>query len=168
MARDDRSTDYRPGGAPFTGRKFLYVMLGFFGVIIGVNMLMAWLAVNNFRGVVVDSSFVASQDFNRDFARMAEQDKRGWMVEAVIQDARAVVSLRGPDGAPLTGLIVTATAMRPLDEREDRPLALRETAPGVYEAGQDLPPGRWVLQLVAEGAGPRFAINRPVLVERDG
>ncbi|MGF1658023.1 MAG: FixH family protein [Rubrimonas sp.] len=168
MAKRDSSTDYRPGGAPFTGRKFLMVMLGFFGVIIAVNGLMAYLAVNNFRGVVVKSSFVASQDFNRDLARFAEQEARGWAVEAELEGARPRIRLADADGAPLTGLAVTVTAMRNIDQREDRTLSLRETAPGVYEAGQDLAPGQWTLQLVIDGAGPRYATSRPIFVSRDG
>lgn len=168
MTTKDQPSDYSPGGKPFTGRKFLFVMLAFFGVIIAVNSLMAYFAVNNFRGTVVDSSFVASQDFNRDFARFAAQETRGWSVEASLEGARARLTLAGPDGAPLSGLIVTATAMRPLDQREDRPLALREVAPGVYEAGQDLPAGQWTLQIVIDGDGPRYAAARPVFVGRDG
>lgn len=164
----DNATDYTPGGKPFTGRKFLFVMLGFFGVIIAVNSLMAWFAVSNFRGVVVQSSFVASQDFNRDLARFAEQEARGWRVEAELQGARPKIRLWDAQGAPLSGLAVSVTAMRPIDQREDRMLSLRETAPGVYEAGQDLRPGQWTLQLVIDGAGPRYATSRPVFVSQDG
>ena len=168
MRAKDRPSDYRPGGKPFTGRKFLFVMLAFFGVIIAVNSLMAYFAVSNFRGTVVDSSFVASQDFNRDAALLKAQKARGWSVEAALDGARPQLTLTGPDGAPLGGLIVTATAMYPTDQREDRPLALRETAPGVYRAGQALPPGQWTMQIVIEGEGPRYAVARRIYVGRDG
>lgn len=168
MAREPKSTDYQPGGAPFTGRKFLAVMLGFFGVIIGVNLLMAWFAVSNFRGVVVNSSFVASQDFNRDLARFAEQESRGWSIEAELEGARPRIRLADAEGAPLTGLALAVTAMRPVDQREDRTLSLRETAPGIYVAGQDLAAGQWTLQLVIDGAGPRYATSRPIFVAKDG
>lgn len=55
--------DYRPGGAPWTGRRMLITMLLFFGVIIAVNMTMLYLALTNFTGLVVKNSYVAGLTF---------------------------------------------------------------------------------------------------------
>jgi nitrogen fixation protein FixH len=152
-----RSSDYRPGGRPFTGRKFLYVMLGFFGVIFAANFAMAYFALSNFRGVVVDSGYVASQHFNADEAELEAQAARGWRFDVSAPGASPMVAIRDRDGAPLQGLSVAATALRPLDEREDAALDMIETAPGLYAAQQTLAPGRWKLALTAEGIGPRYA-----------
>jgi nitrogen fixation protein FixH len=165
---DGRSTDYRPRGRPFTGRKMLAVMLGFFAVIIAANLTMAWFAVKDFRGTVVDSGFVASQDFNADRARFAEQAARGWRVAVAAEGARPRVSFAGPDGAPLTGLSVQAVAMWPLDKRLDRPVAMVEAAPGVYVGLEPLPPGNWRLSFTADGAGPRWAGTEPLVVAPGG
>lgn len=164
MARVTPSSDYRPGGRPFTGRRMLLTILAFFGVIFFANGMMTYFALTNYRGVVVDSGFVASQDFNRDKALSDAQVARGWRVEVSAPDATPLLRLRGPDGAPLAGLRVTARALRPLDIHFDRDLTLRETAPGDYAAEQALPPGQWRIAFAAEGAGPRYAASLPLIV----
>ena len=150
-------TDYNPGGSPWTGRKMLITMLGFFGVIIAVNGLMAYLAVKDFRGVLVDSGYVASQDFNADSARLAEQAARGWQIEARSVGGAPLVQFRHADGSPITGLSLTARALRSADGRADRSLTLVETGPGLYAANESLQPGQWKLAFIAEGEGPRYA-----------
>jgi nitrogen fixation protein FixH len=160
-----RATDHRPGGRPFTGRRMLAVMLAFFGVIIAANGVMAFFALSDFRGVIVDSGYVASQDFNRDAALLAAQRARGWSVEAEAEGARPAVTLSGPDGAPLERLTLSAVARRPADERLDAPLTLMEAAPGRYEAVERLAPGQWRLSLRAEGAGAPYVITLPLMIE---
>ena len=48
----------------FTGYHMAAILVAFFGVIIAVNMVMATLATRTFGGVVVENSYVASQEFN--------------------------------------------------------------------------------------------------------
>lgn len=162
MARD---TDYRPGGRPFTGRKFLWTILGFFGVIIAVNLTMAWLAVEDFRGVIVDSGYVASQSFDADRAELEAQAARGWDFALQAPGGAPLLAVRGPEGAPLEGLALTVIAERPADARADLPLTMVETAPGLYAAQEALAPGKWRIDLVAEGAGPRYATVLDLYIE---
>ncbi|MFP5454579.1 MAG: FixH family protein, partial [Alphaproteobacteria bacterium] len=49
----------------FTGRHMAASMVGFFTVVIAVNVTMATVASHSFGGTVVDNSYVASQRFNR-------------------------------------------------------------------------------------------------------
>jgi nitrogen fixation protein FixH len=49
---------------PFTGWHMLAVMIAFFGVIVAVNVTMATLALTSWTGLVVQNSYVASQEFN--------------------------------------------------------------------------------------------------------
>jgi nitrogen fixation protein FixH len=157
-------SDYRPGGAPWTGRKMLITMLAFFGVIIAVNGLMATVAVGSFRGVIVKSGFVASQDFNESAALLAEQAARGWRVEARTVNGAPALFFRGPDGKPLTGLTVAAHAVRPADGRADAALTVTETAPGLYVAQETVAPGKWRITFTAEGRGPRYAAAADLFV----
>lgn len=163
-----QDTDYRPGGSPWTGRKMLIAMLAFFGVIIAVNLTMAWLAVNNFRGVEVDSGYVASQDFNADRARLAEQAARGWQIEARAIGGAPLMQFRRADGTPITGLALTVRALRSADGRADRAIALVETGPGLYVANEALAPGQWKLAFIAEGDGPRYASTVELFVGQGG
>ena len=50
--------------APLTGRKVLLIAVVAFGVIIGVNVLMAVKAISTFPGLEVQNSYVASQVFD--------------------------------------------------------------------------------------------------------
>jgi nitrogen fixation protein FixH len=159
-------TDYRPKGRPFTGRKFLYVILSFFGVIIAVNVVMAYLAVHNFRGVIVDSGYVASQSFNADEAALAEQAARGWAFETSAPGGAPLIAIRDRDGAPIEGLALEATAIRPVDQNMDRPLAMQETAPGLYAANAALPAGKWRIALAAEGEGARYSTVLDLYIEK--
>ncbi|TIW70058.1 MAG: cytochrome oxidase, partial [Mesorhizobium sp.] len=42
----------------FTGRHMLFIILGFFGVVIGVNLTMATLASKSWTGLVVENTYV--------------------------------------------------------------------------------------------------------------
>ena len=48
----------------FTGKHALAVFVGAFGVIIAVNLVLAYNAVKTFPGLEVKNSYVASQEFN--------------------------------------------------------------------------------------------------------
>lgn len=53
----------------FTGRHMLAIMIAFFGVIIAVNVTMAVMAGRSWTGIVVEDTYIASQEFN---SRVAE------------------------------------------------------------------------------------------------
>lgn len=151
-----QATDYHPRGKPFTGRKMLASVLGFFGVIIAVNMVMLFSALGAWPGLVVPNSYIASQDFDAVRGAVAAREARGWQVGLTAPGGRAEIALAGPDGAPLTGLALTVAAARPASVAEDHTLAFTETAPGLYVAAGPLAEGRWVLTLTAEGAGAPY------------
>ena len=50
---------------PFTGRHMAMILVAFFGVVIVVNLIMARYASSTFGGIVVENSYVASQEFNK-------------------------------------------------------------------------------------------------------
>ena len=56
-----------------TGRHVLAITLAAFGVVIGVNLLLAVKAVGTFPGVEVSNSYVASQVFDRERSTQAEE-----------------------------------------------------------------------------------------------
>jgi nitrogen fixation protein FixH len=161
-----RRTDYRPGGRPFTGRKFLWTMLGFFGVVVAANLAMAWFALRDFRGVVVDSGYVASQSFNEDRAALEAQAARGWALSVEAPGGAPLLTVRSEEGYPIDRLRITATALRVADGRADTPLTVSEVAPGLYAADETLAPGRWRIALRAEGGGEPYAAVLDLFVER--
>lgn len=134
----------------FTGWHAAAIFVAFFIVVTGVNLAMAFAAVSGFGGVVVENSYVASQDFNRWMAEQRREDALGWRA-ALSRDAggQLVVATHGiPDGAR-----VMADLRRPLGRPEDRDLTFREVAPGRYESTASIDGGRWIvrLEVTAEG-----------------
>ncbi len=127
---------------PFTGRHMALVMIGFFGVVIAVNVLLANLAVSTFSGTVVENSYVASQGFNRLLGAAKADKALGWKMALGRAGSGAVrFTLSDASGRPLTGAAVRAEADHPLGAKAPVMMAPREVAPGIYEAA--LPAGRW-------------------------
>ena len=76
-----------PERKPFTGRHAAIILVAFFGVVIGVNMVMASFALSTFGGTVVDNSYVASQHYNEWLARAEAQDRLGWEESVAVDES---------------------------------------------------------------------------------
>src|SRR5437588_2344247 len=76
---------------PLTGRMVFCMLVAFFGVVIGVNMIMMRLAIQTLPGTNVDSAYSASLAYEKEIAAAHDQNGRNWHVDAQVQ--------RGPDGA---------------------------------------------------------------------
>src|SRR5690606_39718035 len=107
-----------PERKPFTGRHAAIILVAFFGVVIGVNMVMASFALSTFGGTVVDNSYVASQHYNEWLARAEAQDRLGWEESVAVDESRHVRLTILEEGAPLQGLRVIATLRHPLRSEE--------------------------------------------------
>ncbi|TIX51987.1 FixH family protein [Alteraurantiacibacter aquimixticola] len=128
----------------FTGWHMAAMMVAFFGVVIAVNVTMARIAIGSFGGVVVENSYVASQEFNGWLKQAEEQSKLGWDVSTT-RDEMGLVHV-DVTGAP-DALAVTANARHPLGSQPDRPLTFARVSEGHYVATEPLPGGRWILRL---------------------
>ncbi|MCY7339024.1 MAG: FixH family protein [Sphingomonas bacterium] len=141
----------------FTGWHMLGAMLGMFGLVIGVNVIMAHYAITTFGGTVVDNSYVASQHYNRWLAEARAQDALGWGIAATQDDARRVEIEANTPGGPLDGT-VDAVASHPRGRAPERTLAFVRVGEGRYRSTAPLPLGRWRLhvQLRSGGRSARF------------
>jgi nitrogen fixation protein FixH len=152
------------------GWMVLVFMLAFFGVVIGVNALMAHLALSTFGGVDVDSSYRAGQMFEHDVAMAETQDGRHWRVDGKITPGaggnKALdIAARDSTGTPLAGLTATAQFTRPTDRRLDHTVAMREDTPGHFHGDVALPPGQWdlIIELSHQGKRQFRSVNRVVI-----
>jgi len=137
----------------FTGWHMTAVMVAFFTVVIGVNVIMATSAVRTFGGVVVDNSYVASQRFNAWLAEARVQDKLGWRIDArSTPDGTLVVRLRDARG-PINGALVAVDAEHPLGRLPGRAFVLAGGGDGTYSAVHALPHGRWRIRVEARSQG---------------
>jgi nitrogen fixation protein FixH len=130
-----------------TGRKVFAITAGFFGVIIAVNGVLAWKAVETFPGLEVPNSYVASQTWD---AERAAQQALGWGLAAAYDGGAQTLQLEFTDAegrpAPLTSLSVLVG--RPTEAREDQWPVLVPRG-GIWEAPLVLAPGKWMLKVEA-------------------
>lgn len=131
---------------PFTGRRIALIFMAFFGYVAAVNFTMASLANSTFGGVVVENSYVASQNYN-DWLQAAERARAlGWNAQIFrMADDRLSVNLTGaPENAQLE-----ATARQPLGRAQDITLSFASDGKDRYISNEILPQGRWTLRLEA-------------------
>jgi nitrogen fixation protein FixH len=116
---------------PITGRKVLFMMVAFFGVVIGVNLVMMRLAIQTLPGTEVDSAYSASLAYEKEIATARAQSARNWKVDAHVErsgqgGATLRVEARDNLGRPMSGLTFQGRFERPTDRRADLPVALAE------------------------------------------
>ncbi|MEM9170098.1 MAG: FixH family protein [Pseudomonadota bacterium] len=160
------------GGRPWTGRHVLFALLAFFAVIIAVNAVFLTVAIRSFPGEQEKKSYLQGLNYNDVLERRAAQEALGWSVridEAAVDGARGAVTLvfSSADGAPLSGLSVTGSLGRLVDDETDRVLTFSLVGPGTYRGViDDAAPGAWSLQATATGAGgERFDIVTKVRLQ---
>jgi nitrogen fixation protein FixH len=169
IGHDERRAARRTAPREWKGWMVLAFMLAFFGVVIGVNMVMAHFAMSTFGGVDVDSSYRAGQMFERDVAMAETQNERHWRVDGKITQAAGGttaldVVARDSTGAALTGLTAEALFTRPTDRRLDRTVVIREDEAGHFHGDVVLPPGQWdlVVELSRQSERQFRSVNRVI------
>src|SRR5690242_12351996 len=112
-------------GRPFTGRHMWILALSFFGVIIAVNVVMATFAMRSWTGLVVDNSYIASQQFEDKRLAHQIQQAAGW--QAILTYLPGVARLVIVDGArgPIDLGDVTIKVNRPVGGHDDQTISLQ-------------------------------------------
>lgn len=147
---------------PLTGKHVAAMFIAFFGVVIAVNMTMARLATSTFGGVVVENSYVASQQFNGWLHEASAERALGWTGVVARDDlGRATLALSDKAGKPIIAAKVDAIAEHPLGQRPPVVLVLHETTPGIYAA--PLVAGRWRLRVAVRAEGQIWRMVGDVL-----
>jgi nitrogen fixation protein FixH len=146
-------------GRKLTGWHVLAMFVGGFGLIIGVNLFMAYSAVSTFPGMEVDSSYADSQTF--DDRRLA-QEALGWNASVEIPgDGTLVLHLVDEVGAPVAPAELTALLTRPTNREEDQLLELTRVN-GAFVAPVVLGDGQWRLRLTGVARdGTEYRHNIP-------
>ena len=126
-----------------TGRTVFLIFASCFGVIIAVNLALAFNAVRTFPGLETDNAYVASQSFDAD---RTAQEALGWDVAADLRDGIVTLDVTGRGGAPVYPAEVSAILGRATEAAHDIDLAFRREG-GVLVAEAPGTEGRWVLRL---------------------
>lgn len=151
---------------PLTGRKVFFMLVAFFGVVIGVNLVMMRLAIQTLPGTEVDSAYSASLAYQKEIAAAHDQNARNWKVDAHVErsgqgGATLRIEARDNNGRPMSGLKFQGRFERPTDRRADLPVVLAEVGNGIYRGSAPaIAPGQWDLVLEGIGAGQRLFLSK--------
>lgn len=152
------------------GRHVLAAIVGFFLVVIAVNVLFITLAVRTFPGEMEKHSYVQGLHFNSELARRAAQRKLGWSAaidEARVENGNAVVVLSfRHQSTPLSSLSVDGLLERPTSDSEDLNLTFAPLGDGRYRASAGpAKRGLWLLKAKAKGtAGEDFRFETRIVM----
>jgi nitrogen fixation protein FixH len=134
----------------FTGKHMLAVILAFFGVILAVNLTLATLASTSWTGLVVENTYVASQQFNKKAEEGRAQAALGWTGKLTIAWGEVRYSLTDAAGKPVVLHGVKVLFRHPAYESEDKSVTLA-LATGQEFAAQHMPKdGVWIVEVDAD------------------
>ncbi|OWV84673.1 FixH family protein [Rhizobium sp. R693] len=133
----------------FTGRHMLLITSAFFAVVICVNVTMAWFASSSWSGLVVENTYVASQEFNRKAEVMKAMAASGIVGELSLKDDVIHYDIRNKDRSPAAVDEVTANFKRPVGDHEDFQLPFSKVGEGRFEARHRLASGDWIVEVIS-------------------
>lgn len=127
----------------FNGWHMTSILVGFFAVVIAVNLVMARFAIGTFGGTVVENSYVASQRFNGWLEDAREQRAMGWATRITLDEGRRLILSARRDGEALANLQANGTATHPLGRTPAMSLSFDLLPDGRLRSRRALPNGRW-------------------------
>jgi len=136
-----------------TGRKVTAIFVVFFGIVMAVNFTMAHFASSTFGGVVVENSYVASQNYNKWLDEAAAEKKLGWSAAVTrLPDNRVALRFTGaPDDLAVTGVV-----RHPLGHAPDQALRFAQAADDSLVSDKAVAPGRWLIRLTAQAGQAKW------------
>jgi nitrogen fixation protein FixH len=143
------------GGFRLTGKKVLAILVGFFSVIIAVNMVMAYVAVTTFSGMQTQRPYEAGLKFNHAISQARVQQEQHWKVDTHIErtkDGQVTLSMAVADqqGTAIVIQSVSVQLVSPVDSRNDAAFALVAEGPGRYRGLAQAAAGQWDLVIEAK------------------
>jgi len=157
----------------FTGKHMLIVIISFFAVVIGVNVTMATLAEKSWTGLVVENTYVASQQFNEEARKGRAQAALGWTGTLTIASGEVRYGLVDAQGkaVPLHG--VKVLFRHPAYEAEDEIVTLASPPAGAAAKAEELAArhtpkdGVWIVEIDADaGLTSPFRDVRRIMISK--
>ncbi|BCH59507.1 FixH family protein [Agrobacterium vitis] len=137
----------------FTGWHMLATICSFFGVIITVNLTMAWYAGHSWSGMVVQNTYVASQQFNDTTAQIRKLLDTGIQGTMTIKQGAIAYDLAIPGKGPVIADQVVANFKRPVGEHQDFTVMLKPAGPGHFTGDHPVDDGHWIVETIATRDG---------------
>ena len=134
----------------FTGRHMLAIILAFFAVVIAVNLTMATLANTSWTGLVVENTYVASQQFNSKAEEGRAQAALGWTGKLTIAWGEVRYGLIDAVGKPVPLHGVKVLFRHPAYEKEDESVTLALASDQEFAARHMPRDGVWIIEIDAD------------------
>jgi nitrogen fixation protein FixH len=152
-------------GFRLTGKKVLAILVGFFSVIITVNMVMAYVAVTTFSGMQTQRPYEAGLKFNHAIAKAKMQQEQHWSVDTHVERAgdgkvSLTIALADQQGAAIVDQHLSVQLVSPVVSCNDAVFALVADGPGRYRGVTQAGAGQW--DLVIEAKRSEDAVFRSV------
>lgn len=159
------------GRSAWTGRHVLWLVLGFFAVVLAVNGALVVFALSSWSGLATENAYLKGLKYNDTIAAAREQEALGWTSRVLLKagaegHGTIVLRLTDADGRTLSGLDVSVRMMRPASSRFDRVPVLAPTPDGTYAGEVPLPlAGQWIVEVsAADRRGARYTmVHREVV-----
>lgn len=156
----------------WTGQRVFWAVFSFFAVVMAVNAVFVYLALEHHPGVVTEHSYEEGLAFDERLAEAEEQAKLGWRgdLTASASSGSVVYRLRDQADQPVSGRVVTIRFVRAVSSGHDFDVVLRESEQGVYRSDFSPPlKGKWQAHISVkwdeDGQQRKFFDLRNVVVE---
>jgi nitrogen fixation protein FixH len=152
----------------FTGFHMWLLAIGFFGVVIGVNITLAVFSSVSWTGLVVENTYVASQEFDGKRIAHKRQVEAGWTSSLSYAGGTAILAVADGSGTPVDLGTPTLQINRPVGGHDDQKVALVRQPDGTYAGPVHLSRGVWEARVdVAETPLGPFEIHERFRIEGD-
>lgn len=156
-------------GFRVTGKMVFWTITMFFVVVVGVNVVMAYLAVHTFGGVKTEAAYKLGLKYNENIAAAQAQEKLGWQVDTLFAQAaggrrQITLSVRDRNGAPLQGLTARARLSSPTHP-QDVDIAFAGAINGVFSSEFAAPAGQWELEVeLLDGTARKYRSDNRIML----
>ena len=148
-----------------------YIFIGVLGVVVLVNVIMAYFATSTFNGISTQNAYERGLAYNSVIAQAKHQDDLGWAVNLTVEPkgtghgVRIQATYRDHDGKGIDDLDVRALVNRPTVTGYDMQVTLASQGNGVYALDQELPlGGQWDVDVAATGKGGLHQLQRRFVI----
>lgn len=133
----------------FTGWHMLAIMVGFFGIVIGVNITLAVMAARSNTGLVVEDSYKAGLTYDRDMAKAKLDAAMDIHPKLHLVGDTLRVALVNSNGMPVDVKALNLTLGHPVSVTTDEVMTFTAETPGIFTSQARLTEGVWEGDLVA-------------------
>jgi len=132
---------------PYTGKRILIWLVGFFMIVFTANGIMTYFALNTWTGLKTDNSYVKGLNYNQEINNARQQQASGWKISVSNKPMNTtgrfeLIIIRPKESLP--PISVEAHFIRAVQEGYDQKITLSHLGNGVYGSPLELPLiGQW-------------------------